>query len=25
MKLEGRGHNGSVESCPPVCKNLVHL
>jgi hypothetical protein len=25
MKLEDRGHNGSVENCPPVCENLVHL
>ncbi len=25
MKLEDRSHNGSVENCPPVCENLVHL
>ena len=25
MKPEGHSHNGSVESGPPVCENLVHL
>ena len=25
MNLEGHGHNGNVEICPPVCGNLVHL
>ena len=25
MKFEGCSHNGSVESCPPIGEDLVHL